>query len=195
MAGTGVTNVEVDRGSHEHKVLVTENVDPKPTVQDEEDSEDETVLTNGNQRPRKRPSNPVNVQVGPTTGGLIGLPATLANLSAVGFVLVLLTMMYMDFRSSVKEERAAMREENRLTREANNRTDSAMIAALEKQTSAIATQNASMNAALNAVQVKMDSLALLNQSLISEMKTDTQLKMTKLDEVIKELRTANGKKP
>ena len=182
MPKSGITKVEVTPGSQRHDILVEEN------VQENDD-------TTEPQSERRKSGNPVNVQVGPSSGGLIGWPATLANMSAVGFVLVLLTIMYMDFRSSVKDERALMREDNRLTREAQAKTDAAMVAAIEKQTTAMTVQSASNTAALMAVQTKMETLAVSNQSLINEFKADRAVHTTKLDEVIRELKAANNKKP
>lgn len=68
------------------------------------------------------------------SGGLTGRAARIANLSAVAFVLVLLSMMYVDFRSSVREERAALREELQYNRVADRENVDRLTKALEQNT-------------------------------------------------------------
>jgi hypothetical protein len=109
-----------------------------------------------------------------TAGGLVGWPATVANMSAVGFVLVLVVLMYNDFRSSVKEERAVTRDEIRMNREANDRANQNIVQALQNQSTSINQQTVSD-------QTKFDQLLRSQNDLIQELRTDRQFSAHKTD--------------
>lgn len=120
--------------------------------------------------------SPVSMNMRFNAGGLVGWPATIANMSAVGFVLVLVIMMYTDFRSSVKEEREITRDEIRRNRESNERANDAIVNALTIQSNAIQNQSSVI------------------QPLVSEMKADRLMHERQINEVITELKKANTKK-
>jgi len=132
--------------------------------------------------------SPMSMQMRLNAGGLTGWPATVANMSAVGFVLVLVVLMYTDFRSSVKEERAVTREEIRMNREANDKANHNIVDALKDQNNAIERQTSSD-------QTKFDSLLQSQNNLIQEMRTDRQLNSQKIDMLIQEIRKTNSAKP
>lgn len=83
---------------------------------------------------RAMPANNTEDSEHMPSGGLTGRAARIANLSAVAFVLVLLSMMYVDFRSSVREERAALREELQYNRVADRENVDRLTKALEQNT-------------------------------------------------------------
>ena len=152
---SGVTKIQVQPGSKKHDIIVEENAEhpePPPVVE------------------RRKSAPPVNVQVGSATNGLVGWPATIANMSAVGFVLVLLLFMYRDFSTSVKEERAASREENRLIREQNDRANVAITDAINRQTTAMQMQSRTFDNTLASLQTKLDATILSTNALMVEFK-------------------------
>lgn len=136
---TEVTNIEVTLGKSVHKVHVEENAEPESNTE------------------RRHNPAPVSVQVGPSMAGLVGMPAQIMNMSAVVFVLIMMFLMYRDFSSSVREDRA-------LNREAQTN----MVSAMGLQTS-------TLNATLTANQVKLDLLITSNQALLSEIRLDRKL--------------------
>lgn len=88
----------------------------------------------------------------PSNGGLSGWPATIMNMSAIGFALLLTWSMYWQFVETVKERDVLIREEMRESREADTRNTQAI------------TQ------ALNGMERKLESVSQLNAALIMEMR-------------------------
>lgn len=96
----GTTTVEVTPdGSREHEVSA--EVNPEPPVE------------------RRRNPAPMSVNVNPplNSGGLTGVWATVANLSAVGFVFFVFLWVYKDMTTQVKDSFSLIREESKLHRE------------------------------------------------------------------------------
>lgn len=162
---SGVTRVQVEPGSRQHNVLVEENAEPLPEER------------------RKAPA-PVNVSVGPS-GGLTGWAATIANLSAVAFVMIMMFFIYQDFKGNVKENQQLVREQQRSDREQSEKNNQAIVNAMTQQT-------ATLNSVMHSMQAKFDAMALTNQALVNEMKSEQQTHNGKIDELI---RTIKAKQP
>lgn len=161
--GPELTSVDVTPGTHEHKVHVEEHAEP--------------------QEERRRTPSPVNVQVGqPPSGGLTGWAATIANMSAVAFVMVFMFIVYQDFRSNVKEDRASSREERAKDRESVERNTTQLVEGLKGQTVV-------MNAELRTLEMKIEALVLAKQTLIVELKNDRLALEAKLTLLISEIQT------
>lgn len=150
------TQVQVDPGTQEHEVLVED-------VPHEEMPE------------RRRRQPPVNVQVQqPNAGGLLGPWATLANLSAVGVVIVFLFWVYRDSQSNQKEFLQQVREDRLQDRLDNKSADSAMVAALS-----------SLSVKMDAIAASNQAMATSNNAMILEMQRARQ-EVTALVKVLTE---------
>src|SRR5690242_361127 len=91
------TNIEVTPGTSVHSVVV-------------EESKDEHTVEQPSIPERRKATAPVNVNLGQSVGGLTGLPATIANFSAVGFVMVMMYFIYQDFKTNVRDNQTTNRE-------------------------------------------------------------------------------------
>lgn len=145
------SRIDVIPGTKECEVLTDTTKDPDPEMAER----------------RKHPA-PLQVSVQqPSTGGLTGWPATVANMTAVAFVLLLTFMMYRDFVATTKERDSLIRDEMKLTREE-------MRASREADTRS----NHLLTLSLQGLQTKMDSLAASNIALATEFRA-ARLEMKK----------------
>lgn len=178
--GIGPIKVESTKDSHVHKITIA-NAEGK-TVDVEPGSKLHEVLvhdtdTSDNRSERRKPQPTAQINVQPSAGGMTGWPATIANMSATGFVLVLCFLMYQDFRSTVKERdnlmreemrglRDEMRNESRLSRESNDKTV------------------VNLTTALSTLSTKIDAMAISNAAVASELRTSRLAFDSKLEKII-----------
>lgn len=121
------TQVTVEPGTHEHEL----------TVQDVPHQE----------RRRSQTATQVNVSQ-PQSGGLNGPWASVANLTGVGVVFILVFLMYRDFTTTVRERDTLIREEMRQNRSSEQSSNAAIVAAL------------------SGLTTKMDALAISNNAMV-----------------------------
>lgn len=127
-------------------------------------SQESTIVVSQELPQPERRQQPPPTQVIMQAGGLSGKAATIANLSAVGFVMLLTFLMYSDFRSSVKDQNSYLREEMRTTREANERN----IANLNTALNNMSITNTTVISELRSSRMVMEST---NRALIEQLKT------------------------
>lgn len=169
------TQIGVTPGTSEHDI----------SIQDVP-HEDAGPMSEPVERRKQQPQAVVNVQQ-PTSAGLTGKWGSVANMSAVGFVLVLCFLMYKDGQANQKEFLNYAREESRTVR-------------LENQTSASNTV-----AAITALATKIDgmisaatTLIASNNSAINAMVTEMQRarqEMASLVKILTEKKPPEGEKP
>lgn len=108
------------------------------------------------------PPTQVIMQGGNNSGGLSGKAATIANMSAVAFVMLMMFMIYSDFRTNVREQNAATRDEMRTTREANERNMGNLNTALNN----VSATNITVISELRSSRVAMEAA---HKSLLAEL--------------------------
>lgn len=152
------TRVGVDPKTATHEILVdtgagsnSDNHDEPPPLHPHETEQPE----------RRRQPMPTQVVVQqPPAGGLMGWPATIANLSAVGFVLLLSFIMYNDFRGSVKEQNGALREDMIRASNTNDKNMQAItnsILTLSQTNTALVTSNNALVAEVRAGRLSSET--------------------------------------
>lgn len=129
------TQTEVTPGTSVHEVLVTDAPMPPSGAPDDTGPE------------RRRQQTPVQVQVQqPNAGGLTGWPAIVANMSAVGVLMMFLFWVYRDSQSNQREAFRQIQDDRRQDRSDVQSQTAAMVAAIGQLTSSIGATNASNQA-------------------------------------------------
>ncbi len=150
----GSARVDVTPGTVEHEVMADYSDHPDPIIEER----------------RKHPA-PTQITVqSPPSGGLSGWPATIANMSAIAFVMLLMFMMYRDFVSTIRDRDVLVREEMRTNRESG-------------------TAEARLGRESNASDAKLmagaiASLTNSNNAMASEFRTSRISMETRLDKLL-----------
>lgn len=154
----GSTSVQVEPGTHEHKVLIREG---EPMAEDGDP-----------QVERRRSAAPVNLQVS-NTPGLPGRWGIFANLTAFAFVLFFCYTLWSaiketinDNKALLKEELKALKDEMRAARDSDDKRDLAFLTAM------------------SAMQTKVDGMALAFMTAHAEAKSSRQAMEAKLDKIL-----------
>lgn len=117
----------------------------------------------------RRATSQIFVQ-SPTSGGLTGKAATVANLTAVGFVMMLTVFMYRDFSSTVKERDGLIREEMRLARDESKGRDVLIREEMKAGRDATSQTSSLLVVALQGVQTKTDAMVAAIAALTAEIR-------------------------